>query len=380
MKPRLLAFGGEFLYELVTASADFAVDFYATESERKFRLLTRLRTEAPDALERYPIRRWTLSDLPEIGRKVRAGVYDAVLCQHIRYALWSPVLPLLTSLRRGWQTLAGERASLIRFFLPRWVVGTGVPMAFVSPEDSPTIEAQNHPLLRVCRLCFVRELPVNPAHLLLNTAPGHRRIVNVTRQRELDQIWRRLRPISLGLRERTASLIERFRVQHSDRKDIDVFFAGWTRPYTARDPIYARQLRSLEGEGWRVEVTEDRIPQETFLEKCCRSWLVWSPQGLGWECWRHYEAAAAGAVPVINMPTIRRYAPLEHGRHALFYCVEGDHLGTVVRDALRDKDRLWAMGRAARQHVLDHHLHSRLLHHLVASLTEETERTNVPAE
>ncbi len=372
MKLRLLAFGGEFLYELVHASPNFAVDFYSTVSEGKFRLLSRLRSQDPETLERCPIRSWTLADLPAIARKLRAGAYDAVFCEYIRYGLWSPVQPFLVNLRLGWQTLARERASLIRFFLPGLVARAGVPMALVSFEDPSTIEPQNEALLRASRLCFVRELPVNPANLLLHTSPKYRRLANISRRRELDWIWSRLRPISLGLKERTASLIERYLVQHPDQKDIDVFYAGSVAPYAARDPLYVEQLRSLEQEGLRIQIVEG-LPHETFLERCCRSWLVWSPQGLGWETWRHYEAAAAAAVPVMNMPTIRRYAPLEHGRHALFYSVEGEHLRKVVRNALRDKNILWAMGWAARQHVLEHHLHSRLLRHLVMSLRPETD-------
>jgi hypothetical protein len=367
VKSRLLAFGGPFLYELTTAADDVAVEFYATTSPPKFRPY---RPQSWDAekLARHPIRRWTPADLPRLARRLRTGEYTAVLCQHIRYGLWSPVQPLLGNLRRSWQTLTREPASLIRLVLPILVRRTGVPMAFLSPEDSPTIESQNAALVRASRLCFVRELPVNPAHLVLNTRPRYRRIANLDRRPDLAWLWPRLRPLSLGLPERTAALIERVRVDDPARKDIDVFFAGWTAPHTARDPAYVEQLRSLAGRGWRVEIAAGYLPHEEFLARLARSWLVWSPQGLGWEGWRHYEAAAAGAVPVINLPTIRRYAPLEHGRHALFYGVEDDQLRAVVNEALGDKPRLWAMGQAARQHVLEHHRHRHLLQHVVSSL------------
>lgn len=241
-------------------------------------------------------------------------------------------------------------------------------MAFVSPGDAATIEPQNAALLEASRLCFVRELPVEPANLLLTAWPKYRRITNVSGRPELGWLWSRLRPISVGLRARPASLIEQHLVQRPDGKTIDVFFAGRPAPYTARDAVYVQQISTLRQEGWRIDIVEDRMPQETFLQTCCRSWLVWSPQGFGWEGWRHYEAAAAAAVPVINMPTILRYAPLEHGRHALFYDVAGDDLRNVVRRALSDKDVLWEMGRAARRHVLEHHLHRRLLQHVVTSV------------
>ncbi len=368
VKPRLLVFGADFLYELVHASPDFDVDFYSTVSPKKFVLRARLEQHAPETLERCPVRWWSVADLPGIAKKLDGGEYHAVLCQQIQYGLWSSLQPLHRNLRLARQTLARERASLIRFVLPRMLRRSGVPMAFVSPGDAATIEPQNSALLRASRLCFVRELPIEPANLLVNAWPKYRRIANVSGHRELNWLWSRLRPLSVGLRARPAAVIERHLVQRPDEKTIDVFFAGRPAPHTVRDGFYLQQLSSLRREGWRIEIVEDRVPQDTFFEKCCRSWLVWSPQGLGWDGWRHYEAAAAAAVPVINMPTIRRYAPLEHGRHALFYGVEGNDLRNVIGRALGDKGTLWEMGRAARQHVLEHHLHRRLLQHVVTSV------------
>ena len=62
-----------------------------------------------------------------------------------------------------------------------------------------------------------------------------------------------------------------------------------------------------------------RLSLPEFYQRAARAWLVWSPEGLGWDCFRHYEAPACGSVPVINQPNIERHQPLVHGEHAFYY-------------------------------------------------------------
>ena len=88
-----------------------------------------------------------------------------------------------------------------------------------------------------------------------------------------------------------------------------------------------------------------------------RAWLTWSPEGLGWECFRHYEAPFAFSVPIINSPTIIRYRPLIDGIHAFYYCPdEPNALAEKVKTALGDKKRLREMAERAHAHVLKYHL------------------------
>jgi hypothetical protein len=63
---------------------------------------------------------------------------------------------------------------------------------------------------------------------------------------------------------------------------------------------------------------------------------------------------------VINTPTIVCHAPRDAERQALYYDPEGDALRQLLRRALRDRSRLVANGRAARDHVLQHHTHAAL--------------------
>ena len=97
--------------------------------------------------------------------------------------------------------------------------------------------------------------------------------------------------------------------------------------------------------------------------------FVWSPAGYGWDCFRHYEAAAVGTVPVISASTLYRYAPFRDGEHCFFYPVEPGALAAIVRRALADKKRLTEISARARAHVLAHHsLHARAEHVAVTVL------------
>src|SRR5262249_11662590 len=75
----------------------------------------------------------------------------------------------------------------------------------------------------------------------------------------------------------------------------------------------------------------------------------------GWDCARHYEAPLAGAVPLINYPTIVRHRPLRDGEHCILYAAERGALANAVRTALADKERLKRIARAAQAHVREHH-------------------------
>jgi hypothetical protein len=93
--------------------------------------------------------------------------------------------------------------------------------------------------------------------------------------------------------------------------------------------------------------------------------LCLSPSGNGWDCFRHYEAAAAGSVPVMNYPWIERYAPLQDGRHCLFYSVERGSLTEVVRRALAQRETLRGISQAAAERVHRHHTYPALRNYVI---------------
>ena len=150
-------------------------------------------------------------------------------------------------------------------------------------------------------------------------------------------------------------------------KAVDVFFAGRVEASSRVRMAGLSELRALAGEGIRVDLVTERLDRREFYRRCARAWIAWSPEGYGWDCFRHYEAALCGSVPLMNQPSILRHAPLRRGEHALYYDVETGDLGRTVRAALADREKLSRMATAARDHVQRCHTLERLCEHVVRS-------------
>ena len=149
-------------------------------------------------------------------------------------------------------------------------------------------------------------------------------------------------------------------------KFVDVFFSGRIADSSSIRTRGLAELRALHGNGVKIDIPDAPLPREEYYRRCARAWLVWSPEGLGWDCFRHYEAPACWSVPVINQPTIERYRPLVGGQHAIYYDPEPGGLTRAVISALEDKARLLQMAQAARDHVVAHHTQSAIARHIVS--------------
>jgi len=104
-------------------------------------------------------------------------------------------------------------------------------------------------------------------------------------------------------------------------KKTDVFFAGGL-DHRLNRRSGLRQLVQLKTEGYSIDIVLERLPLDEFLRRCAQACLVWSPEGHGWDCQRHYEAAVAGSVPLMQSPTIYRHAPLMDNEHGIYYNIE----------------------------------------------------------
>ncbi len=216
-------------------------------------------------------------------------------------------------------------------------------------------------------ICFFkRELATDLSKLLPR---------NATRQQKeiLDRNVHKLMPISLALCADRQSKLPTVPAT----KTSDLFFAGGlTSEVRKREVGLLEQLKAFNV---RVDQPTERLSQADFFRRCSQSHLVWSPEGFGWDCFRHYEAAATGSVPVMNKPTIVPHQPLLHEQHALYYTPTSSlrnqastlsssgraGLVETVLQALQDRDRLVAMGKAGREFVLQHHTHQKIVEHMI---------------
>jgi glycosyltransferase involved in cell wall biosynthesis len=184
------------------------------------------------------------------------------------------------------------------------------------------------------------------------------------RELDLDRITEpsRVRPLPLFVPNE--NLIPQRR-----QKDIDVFFAGTLCNGIRNDAV--ETLRSLSRRGLRVVIPSASLPYPDFLVALARSWLVLSPEGYGWDCYRHYEACLAGSVPVINRPSYRRPLFLQHGVHCFYYDPGPGSLAELLLAVLANKDALMHIAETGRQHVLANHTRSAVARYILREIVGE---------
>jgi hypothetical protein len=294
-----------------------------------------------------------------IFREVRSGKYDVIVANTLRYSPWHPRYwargPFYTP-TRPW-------ASLTRPFgisTLRWL-SIDVPLVAVDMDDAFGIGRSSVFLLDKAKVFFKRELPVDKWQVLYGSVHPHlptlRYRTSETWQRRMDK----LQPISLG----QFRYHESWRTAPFPEKTHDIFFVGGVRGNSTVRSAGLSELERLKALGYRIDQPSERLPYDAFLERMSHSWLAWSPEGMGWDCNRHYEAGIAQSVPVMNNPTIIRHAPLLEGVHGIYYDVEPGGLERAVVTALSDKDRLKKMAIAARDHVFAHHVRKAYCDHIL---------------
>ena len=243
---------------------------------------------------------------------------------------------------------------------------TQCPLVGLDFNDATGLSNIALKILERCVCFFKRELPTDIHRLLQKNA-------SADQKKSLEQNAHKLMPISLGLSaDRVKNLPE-----GGGEKKYDLFFSGDTSSEVRRGEVCL--LEKLKALGIRVFQPATRLSQQEFLKHCSQSYLVWSPEGAGWDCFRHYESAASGSVPVMNIPPITPYRTLVHNQHALYYRSEfgsksasgsdfqaiSDGLVSTVMRALRDRIGLERMGKAAREFALQHHTHEAIVNDIV---------------
>lgn len=221
------------------------------------------------------------------------------------------------------------------------------PLVAIDTRDRASLSGSATALFARADACLLRECPLDLGTLLRG------RFANFAGK---------IAPMSIGLsRERADEM-----PNTATDKVVDVFFAGQADTPLRRSGL--PELRALASEGVRVEIADARMSRPEFYRRCASAWLVWSPEGRGWQCFRHLEAAACSSVPLLNRPTIRERDPLVDGMHALHYDARPSALTAAVKDALADTSRLVRISDAGRRHVLRHHTHAALCDQVLAAI------------
>ena len=277
-------------------------------------------------------------------REVAEAKFDVVVVYAAQRSPWHP---------RYWLRAMFDGSPLsaaVRVFGVNWLrrVRLHAPMVVLDMHDISTIHPSNFFLLDLARAYFKRELPVDHWQSFNGTAHANLPTRRIRRNPRWQSRIAKLRPISLqaGLLDLDRSEVDIFSTRTSD-----VFFAGAIADNSTVRSEGLRQLHRMAERGFKIDIAPQRLSPADYRHRLSQAWLAWSPSGLGWDCYRHYEAPQCLAVPVINYPTISRHDPLQDGVHAIFYAPEGDGLSCAIEIALADKERLRRMAIAGRAHV-----------------------------
>jgi hypothetical protein len=282
----------------------------------------------------------------------------AIVCHPTMFAPWNPEWFIRAIFNRrffrtGLPLTSGWGPQLLR----RRVVP---PIAVLDREDLPVINRSHLFLLDRASAYFKRELPSDRWKVFVKT--GHHG-VPTPRYRMVERHRRRvdkLLPISLGLK-----LGSQPHFPAAAEKTADVFFAGRIEGSSTVRRQGMRELLALREQGVTLDVPQGKLPLDEFYRRAAAARLVWSPEGFGWDCFRHYEAPMCGSVPLINNPTIERHQPLIGGKHAVYYDIEPGGLTRAVLAALADHDRLAAMAAEAKMVVERHHTPMAIARHIL---------------
>src|SRR4051812_23323658 len=143
---------------------------------------------------------------------------------------------------------------------------------------------------------------------------------------------------------------ENYQVPFRRDRDIDVFFAGAVNSEERRASI--DRVRQLQSGGYRIVIVEGHLPFAEYLSLMSRSWLTLSPQGYGYNGFRHYESMLVGSVPLINLSDPPVINDFRDGNNCFLYSTKLGNINQIIKSALHDKSRLLQMAAGLREFVI----------------------------
>jgi glycosyltransferase involved in cell wall biosynthesis len=299
--------------------------------------------------------------LLNLRKRLTRGEFDLVVSGPIQNSAWPRPKRLATCLAQAFRFFTYKHRMLDSYWAP-WLLsgeaGRKVPLAVVDFLDTSFVLPKDFPLLKAATLYFKINLYFWPRRSLmpLENLYGQRRVIDYTRK---------LRPLTNGVRKERIPATAR----PMKERDIDLCFTGnITQQRSEADPnlfgdlthnpirrqVYERVQKLQEAGKYKVFCLNDRVAPEEYFELLQRSKLVVCTESYGCETWRHYEAGAAGAVPLANWPYATNYMPYEPDVHAIYFSLIGDDFERTVARALGDLAKLEEISRNVRAFTLAH--------------------------
>jgi hypothetical protein len=262
----------------------------------------------------------------------------------------------------GLVILGQALAGLVR----RAARGRHTRLAVIDQTDHLTIHARDRGLARRCDLYFKRELAENLWSSLEGILPRGANLGAARAALRMQKLRAKLRPFALGIDE--SEILEPI---PSAAKKYDLFYCGTPDQLPLRERIPAL-LAAVKANGWRILAPDQRIPLSEFRESIRASRFCLSPGGVGWDCYRHYEVAACGSIPLMNFRTVVAIDPFEHGHECFYFDPQADFLQQVESWLNLPANQTDVLARAAQKKLRDHYTFKALAHYVMAEIRSLT--------
>lgn len=295
-----------------------------------------------------------ISTLSRAFRALQPGKFDLAVIDLREFCFLRRHASLADGLFRLLKYSFRSPRELGHLLLFRKILQLGLPIAWINRTDRGGVPDGSAWFFDRCHAAFIRELHPDPrmSVLSLNDTPGFsRRWTGFPQHSDSSFLWNKLYPISLGLAKS-----EDFPPVSGHDREWDVLF-GYG-PDSHDKPLRDRLLAELQTCAPRLQIKlriVDRLPRKDWIEALNHSSLCFSPPGVGWDCWRHYESMAAGCIPLLTYPTILRHQPPVEGEHAFYFASEPGGLTKALQNALALRHSWPSMAEASRRWVAEHH-------------------------
>ncbi len=234
-----------------------------------------------------------IRDPAEVRQKLESGFFDLVLLSDEDGKLFRAPRTGVG----GWLRACLKRVADLERELGMTLaeLAARLPLAVVDLADAPFLTPAGQRQLEACTAYFKRELPFDRLFLYYQQRPAPWR----ERRKELLSVAAKVRGIPLGIEDDKYAAL---RAQRAAQQDIDVLLVG--SPSNSMRQAGGEHLRAWAAQRpVRVEIHES-LPYDDYCRRMARSKVTISIAGGGWDCFRHYEAAALGSVPLMNRPTV----------------------------------------------------------------------------
>ncbi len=282
-------------------------------------------------------------------KQIRAGQFDLIAVSPHLYRHYHPRYWLKSLFRIPWQPWSAITRTYgtdyIRFF------SVPVPLIIIDMGDNQSLGIPATKLLDAATIVFKRELPTDRWRVLSGTAHPFLPTRRLRHSKKWQRRINKIHPVNLPQ-------LFPYPDAHTFvgcEKTSDIFFAGELHGNSTVRQAGLHEIARLREMGFKVDCSENRLSKEEFFARMARSWLTWSPEGYGWQCYRHSEAGLVGSIPLINFPTIFQSTPFLDEINCFYYSPEPGGLVRAATKALADKEKLKKIATQARKHCLENY-------------------------